>query len=308
MHEFITKRMFKRLFHSPAKGILVTLLTAMSTLTACQQKQKSSAEEMSVLENIIEDFWEEDSVKSATDDADVEEDELESTETPVAQTVDEVFDDFAFAFDSNRSMQRRRVHFPLTVIHQTDTTLLTKKEWKSPALFMGRDFYTILWTSAAEMKTTQDSVLTEAAVEHINLEEREIVSFDFERDQATRHWMLVRQRTYPFEASDLGDFLDFYRQWSEDSAYQMRHIAHTLRFTMPGENSEENVEGFIDAEQWPEFAPEMPQHVLTNIRYGQNYAKRRTMLLQIRGLSNGLQNVFTFRHDGNRWLLTEFEN
>lgn len=284
------------------------LLAAMSTLTACQQKSKSSAKEGSALESFLEDLLEADTADATTDVIDVEEAELEIAEAPVAQTVDEVFDDFAFAFDSNRSLQRRRVRFPLTVIHQADTIQVMKKEWHSPSLFMGRDFYTILWTSASQMETTQDSILTEASVEHINLDEREIISFDFERDPSTRQWMLVCQRSFPFEASDLCDFLDFYRQWSEDSVYQMRHIARTLRFTMPGENSEENVEGFIDAEQWQEFAPEVPEHMLTNIRYGQSYAKRRTMLLQIRGLNNGLQNVLTFRHDGNRWLLTEFEN
>ena len=301
--------MCNQLFRGTFRRFILLLLAAGMAMMACQHssKNKGLSKDESAMEELWDALWDEDSIAKDTDNLLAEEEPVPEPALPT--TVDELFDDFAFAFDSNRSLRRQRVGSPLVVIADGDTALIDPRGWQRPELFLGLDYCTTLWNSTSQMAMTQDSTITAATVEHINLDERHITSYDFERDYVTKRWMLVCQRSIPFEASDIGNFLDFYRQWSEDSAFQVRHIARTLRFSMADENSEEGtMEGFIDAEQWQEFAPEVPQHLLTNIRYGQQYKRQNSIVLQIRGLSNGLQNQLTFRHEGGSWRLTAFEN
>jgi hypothetical protein len=66
--------------------------------------------------------------------------------------------------------------------------------------------------------------------------------------------------------------------------------------------------GFIDVDQWFEFAPELPRDVLTNIRYGQEYADLRRVIMQMRGISNGLQIELSFVREGDSWRLVGYEN
>ena len=79
---------------------------------------------------------------------------------------------------------------------------------------------------------------------------------------------------------------------------------------MAAEDSEEEpIEGTIDVDQWFEFAPELPKAVLVNIQYGQQFSNPNRMVMQMRGFSDSMQNIFVFQRNANgRWRLTEFEN
>ena len=232
-------------------------------------------------------------------------------EEPLPATVNELFDDFLFAFDQNSSLQRQRIRFPLPIVEANgETRQMQRSEWTHHSLSQEQDFCTILWNSRSQMSLVQDSAVSKATVEQIYLHSRQIEAYLFRRDSTTGQWMLEEQHQLPFEHSQLQDFLDFYREWATDSLYQRRHIQNPLNMVLTDENEENGtIEGTIDVDQWFEFAPDLPGDVITNIDYGQSYHNPHRMILQVRGFSNSLQILLTFHRDAaGNWRLIKYEN
>ena len=234
----------------------------------------------------------------------------ELADEPLPTSADELFDDFLFLFDHSNRFQRHRVRFPLPVTEANgDRHEIERRQWQHHSMSLGQDFCTVLWNGHRQMEMSNE-MQNEARVEHIYLHSRLVEVFYFERDSLNGQWMLTAQRSVPLDDYELTNFIDFYREFATDSVFQRRHVHDPLRFSMASEDTEEGmVQGTIDVDQWFEFAPEMPQAVLVNINYGQQYHNPNRMVMQMRGFSDSMQNLFVFRRDGGgRWRLTEFEN
>ena len=237
-------------------------------------------------------------------------DEL-TEETPLPISVDELFDDFIFNFDQSNRLQRARIDFPLTVVEADGSIhMIERRDWHHRYLFLQQDFCTAFWSSMSQMDALpRDTNISHARLEHIFLHSRQVDAFLFNRDTLSGEWYLTEEQVSNFEHSPLASFLDFYQRFATDSIFQRQHLSHTLRFrTMDEESDYEVVEGTIDADQWTEFAPELPQDVLVCVNYGQSYTNKNRIVMQLRGISNGLQNVLRFQCDDGKWRLTEFEN
>ncbi|MBQ3780614.1 MAG: DUF4348 domain-containing protein [Bacteroidaceae bacterium] len=286
-------------------ALVVVCCTSVLCLLGCQGRASMSTalETPNTADSLDEDALVESEDTFALDD--------QTTDEPLPIIVDELFDDFVFRFDLSARLQRARVRFPLVVSQANgETQTIERRDWRHHALFLGQDFCTVLWNTRSQMPLSQDTTVCEARVEQIYLHSRTINVYAFERDSTDGLWMLTQMADLPFEHSDLQDFLDFYRQFATDSTYQRQHIREPLRYTTIDEDSEyETIEGTIDADQWFEFAPELPQDVLTNVNYGQNYPNPNRMVLQMRGLANGLQTLMIFhRNVSGQWQLTDYEN
>lgn len=234
----------------------------------------------------------------------------ELADAPLPVIADEMFDDFLFLFDHSNRFQRYHVRFPLPVTEANgEQREISRHEWTHHSMLLGQDFCTVLWNSHSQIELSNE-LQQDARVEHIYLHSRVVEVFSFERDSLTGQWMLTEQHSVPFERYELAAFLDFYSDFATDSAYQRRHVQEPLRFSMASEDSEEDVvRGTIDTDQWFEFAPEIPQAVLVNINYGQQYTNPNRIVMQMRGFSDSMQNLLVYQRDGNgRWRLTEFEN
>lgn len=253
------------------------------------------------------------------DSSDLDMEELEDTfpldeeleEEPLPASVDELFDDFVFAFDQSNHLQRQRIRFPLSIIKANgETHYLQRQDWVHHSVFQNQDFCSVLWNSRSQMSLVQDTSVCVATVEQIYLHSRQIEAYQFERDTLSGQWMLTKQRQQPFEHSVLQDFLDFYREWATDSIYQRRHVQNPLNLVLTDENEENGtIEGTIDVDQWFEFAPDLPGDVITNIDYGQTYHNPHRMIMQVRGFSNSLQILLTFNRDATgNWKLIKYEN
>ena len=237
--------------------------------------------------------------------------DLEPAAEPTVIIEDELFNDFIFKFDQSARLQRARVRFPLSVTDADgNESTIEQADWRHHAVFLGQDFCTVLWNSRGQMSLAGDSTVEAARVEQIYLHSRTISAYSFERDTMSGQWMLAEMYDVPFEHTDLEGFFDFYRQFATDSAYQRQHVRNPLHYTTVDEDTEyEPVSGTIDADQWFEFAPEMPQDVITNINFGQTYPNPNRMVVQMRGLANGLQSILIFHRDiSGRWQLTDYEN
>lgn len=287
------------------KRVLWALFTGLLAAACLQQKEKVTSLAHEVLADstdVGDDGLLEEADTLAFDEA--------MDEEPLPTNVDETFDEFLFLFDHSNRFQRMRVRFPITMMDAQGTPHeLTKRQWEHHSMSLGQDFCTVLWNSQQQMDLSNE-VLERASVEHIYLHSRLVETFDFERDNLSGQWMLAGSRNISFEDYVLAGFLDFYREFSSDSIYQRRHVRDPLNFSMASEDSEDGIiRGTIDVDQWFEFAPEIPSAVLVNINYGQRFENPQRIVMQMRGFSDSMQNLFTFQKDLNgRWKLTAFEN
>ena len=287
------------------KRVLWTLLGCLFVAACIKQKQAQQAPSPSK-EPAITDA-QEDSLLAVADTLLLDE---ELADEPLPTSADEVFDDFLFLFDHSNRFQRHRVRFPLPATEADgERQDIGRRDWQHHSLTLGQDFCTVLWNSHRQMEQSAE-MMSEASVEHIYLHSRMVESFDFERDSLTGQWMLTALRSIPLDRYALSSFVDFYREFATDSIFQRRHVHDPLRFSMASEDSEDDIiQGTIDVDQWFEFAPEMPQAVLVNINYGQQFTNPNRVVMQMRGFSDSMQNLFVFQRDGGgRWRLMEFEN
>ena len=234
--------------------------------------------------------------------------EMETEEPPLPKTVDELFDDFIFEFAQNDRFQQERIHFPLPVTDlHGDTSFIKKEEWEQEYLFLRQDYYTVLFNNTMQMELEKSTAREHVTVEWLHLTDEYSKNYDFKREQGV--WRLTGIHTEPFDESPLSDFLRFYRRFSTDSIFQSEHIANPLRFaTEDPDDDMRTLEGTLDASQWPDFKPELPTGILTNVRYGQTYRDRHKMVLLHRGISNGLMDILTFEKAGGQWKLAAYEN
>ncbi|MBR0244673.1 MAG: DUF4348 domain-containing protein [Bacteroidaceae bacterium] len=287
------------------KWVLWALFGSLFVAACIKQKQEQEALAPEAPPTLTDE--QEDSLLAEADTLLLDE---ELADEPLPTSADELFDDFLFLFDHSNRFQRHRVRFPLPVTEANgDRHEIERRQWQHHSMSLGQDFCTVLWNGHRQMEMSNE-MQNEARVEHIYLHSRLVEIFDFERDSLNGQWMLTAQRSVPLDDYELTNFIDFYREFATDSVFQRRHVHDPLRFSMASEDTEEGmVQGTIDVDQWFEFAPEMPQAVLVNINYGQQYHNPNRVVMQMRGFSDSMQNLFVFRRDGGgRWRLTEFEN
>lgn len=287
------------------KWVLWALFGSLFVAACIKQKQEQEALAPEAPPALTDE--QEDSLLAEADTLLLDE---ELADEPLPTSADELFDDFLFLFDHSNRFQRHRVRFPLPVTEANgDRHEIERRQWQHHSMSLGQDFCTVLWNGHRQMEMSNE-MQNEARVEHIYLHSRLVEVFDFERDSLNGQWMLTAQRSVPLDDYELTNFIDFYREFATDSVFQRRHVHDPLRFSMASEDTEEGmVQGTIDVDQWFEFAPEMPQAVLVNINYGQQYHNPNRVVMQMRGFSDSMQNLFVFRRDGGgRWRLTEFEN
>ena len=227
-----------------------------------------------------------------------------------APAIDGVFNDFLFAYLHSHTLREERTTNPLPLEHSTrPTELLEDFNPEFELGFLSGEYFTTLYGNASQMYAEDEQELEEDSIvnlQRINLNDGTIRNFQFLRKEG--HWKLDAIREATFDDDDLSDFLNFYARFCSDSIFQSESIADPLRISIQDlEDEEGSINGIIDADQWQTFCPEVPSGIISNIRKGQNYGGHR-IVLRKSGLSNGLQEVFTFTKERNGWRLTRYEN
>ena len=235
--------------------------------------------------------------------------EEEIEEADESDKLDTSFDDFLFAFTHSDRLQSKRIEWPLPYTDvDGDTRKINSFNSVSEFRFLKGDFYTVLYGDKKQVENQksdlQDSLVI---VERIDLIEESLRSFEFKL--LSGKWKLTSMRDIIFHESDIYDFLTFYARFSSDTLYQQAHVEQPLRvMVLDPEEDDAYIEGIINAEQWRSFCPDVPQGVISNIRYGVQKYKPKRMILQKSGSSNGLQELFFFTKEDNEWYLTRYEN
>jgi len=233
----------------------------------------------------------------------------EIEEADESDKLDTSFDDFMFAFTHSDRLQSKRIVWPLTFTDvDGDTRKINSFNCASEFHFLKEDFFTVLYGDRKQVES-QKSVMEDSLVivERIDLIEENLRSFEFQL--IAGKWKLTSVRDIVFHESDIYDFLTFYARFSSDTLYQQAHVEQPLKvMVLDPEEDDSYIEGTINAEQWRSFCPDVPQGVISNIRYGVQKYRPKRMILQKSGSSNGLQELFYFTKEDNEWYLTRYEN
>ncbi len=223
-------------------------------------------------------------------------------ETPMPKAADELFDDFFFNFAANRKLQKNRIKFPLPIVTGNDSVMVEKNRWRMDHFFMHQDFYTLIFDNAKQMNVVKDTTIDHVVVERINLRRHHVRQYVFNR--VLGQWMMTRVVNEPLARSKNASFLQFYSKFVTDTAFQVSSINDPLEFTGPNPDDDfSTMSGILAPEQWPSFAPELPNTTIYNILYGQKYSESSQKIFVIRGIANGLETELTFRRKGGSWKL-----
>ena len=220
------------------------------------------------------------------------------------------FNDFLFAYLHSRTLRQERTTMPLPLEHsQRPTELLEDFNPEFELGFLSGEYFTTLYGNVSQMRAEDDEELEEDSIvslQRINLNDGTIRNYRFLREEG--HWQLAAIREETFGDDDLSDFLSFYARFCSDSIFQSQSIADPLHISLQdSEDEDEIINGIIDADQWQTFCPEVPSGIISNIRKGQTYGGHR-IVMRKSGLSNGLQEIFTFNKERTGWRLTRYEN
>lgn len=274
------------------KGILfvviASVLMVLCTTAGCTGKNNSGADTAGI---------------DSTDTTAADTLEQLITEQPMPKAADELFDDFIFNFAANRKLQFKRIKFPLRVVNGKSEKMVEKSQWKMEHFFMSQGYYTLIFDNRRQMKIVKDTSINHVVVEKIYLKRKKVKQYIFNRING--EWNLVEVNTGAMYQNNNASFLDFYKKFATDSAFQSRHLDSPIHFSGPDPDDDfSTMTGDIEPETWPAFAPELPANFIYNIIYGQQYTQSNKKILVMRGIANGMEMELTFVRKGKAWKLT----
>ena len=238
--------------------------------------------------------------------------ELEEVEEEpiVPASADESFADFLYNFALDEKLQLRRILFPLPYYTDSRKDSILKEDWKHDPLFSQQEFYTMLYDHLDDAEHEKDTASTSVRIEWIDLKERKLKRYYFERLYGWWKLEAIDDATMPKEENGQEDFYEFYERFANDSLFQAERVVDPLPFVAPDPDDDFNIlETTIQKEQWFAFQPKLPGEFLTNVNYGQRLdGNSRTRVIELRGFGNGFSNTLYFRCRNGEWKLTRFED
>lgn len=242
--------------------------------------------------------------KQDTDDLD---EELPAV-TPVVEDLPKgaevLFDDFMFNFASDRSLQLRRIMFPLSITRSEHVEHVDTGQWSMEPFFMDRGEYTLIFDTQEQMELVNDTTVSMAVVEKIYLEADSVRQYLFNRQDG--RWKLVEVRLQSVDDNVNASFLEFYRRFVTDSMFRQNSLCDEIAFSFADpEDDFGQMEGFITPDSWEAFAPSLPKDSIYNIVYGEQDANARQKIFIIRGIGNEQDMELTFLQEHGRWKLSK---
>lgn len=219
---------------------------------------------------------------------------------------DELFDDFVFAFMKNQTYQMKRVDFPLKYKVDGQLREVHREDWTFDRMYSQYELYTLVFDSKNAERAAKDTTLRSVVVEELNLETHRTRNYDFKRREG--EWRLTAITEDSMSESDNSEFYTFYHKFATDKAFQREHINEPLEYSTFDDDNFETVEGVIAADQFEDFAPQLPTTKITNILYGQSYKNSSTRILSLRALASGMECTMVFKKTDGDWKLTRLDN
>ena len=279
---------------------LIVGICLLGCLCACNSGKKSTDTTDVQMELV-------DSIETAADTLWIEEVEEEPI---IPASADESFADFLYNFALDERLQLRRIIFPLPYYMDSRKDSIVKENWVHDPLFSQQEFYTMLYDRLDDAELEKDTASTSVRIEWIDLKDRKMKRYYFERLYGWWKLEAIDDATMPKEETGQEDFFEFYERFANDSLFQAERVVDPLPFVAPDpEDDFQILETTIQKSQWFAFQPKLPRKHLTNVNYGQRLEqKSRTRIIELRGFGNGFSNTLYFRCRNGIWKLTRFED
>ena len=279
---------------------LIVGICLLGCLCACNGGKKSTDTTDVQMELV-------DSIETAADTLWIEEVEEEPI---IPASADESFADFLYNFALDERLQLRRIIFPLPYYMDSRKDSIVKENWVHDPLFSQQEFYTMLYDRLDDAELEKDTASTSVRIEWIDLKDRKMKRYYFERLYGWWKLEAIDDATMPKEETGQEDFFEFYERFANDSLFQAERVVDPLPFVAPDpEDDFQILETTIQKSQWFAFQPKLPRKYLTNVNYGQRLEqKSRTRIIELRGFGNGFSNTLYFRCRNGIWKLTRFED
>ena len=278
------------------KKIILAIFLLVFLMACGSRKKSTSIQEEAPTDSLI--------TEGADTTAAVGETE-EEEETP-PRAVDELFDDFIYAFMEKQQFQKARIKFPLQYIIGGKDSLIQKKDWTFNRLYADLDIYTMIFYNANEAGIEKDTSVNQVIVDCIDLTNETIKQYTFKRNNTL--WQLALLKEHNIEMSVDSNFYHFYKEFVTDSLFQRKHIAESIEFETYDEDMGEDIEGTLDIEQCYEFKHSLPSDMITNITYGKKPSDSSERVLVLSSLSGGMNCKLYFLREAEHWKLVRFEN
>ena len=227
--------------------------------------------------------------------------------TAIPKSADEYFNDFIYSFTTDKAYQLNRIVFPLPCVKDGKVSLLEKSQWHFSRLHMKHPVYTLFFDKRASLNLEKSKDITEVKMEYFYMDREKMRTYFF--NKSDDEWKMTRIEDKPLHQYKDYEFIEFYQQFATDSLFQIDHIKPTLSIRMENPEDEfEDIDGVLDAEQWPAFCPELPSDIFTNIDYGQSRRMGKRRIVVLEGSSNGYMSLLFFIKEDGEWMLERFEN
>lgn len=231
--------------------------------------------------------------------------EVSDTVAPPA-AADGLFDDFVYNFMRNRDFQFQRIKFPLRNVIDGKDQPIARERWTFDPLYVRSDTYTMLFANERAVNSEKDTAVHHVTVEWIYLKQHRVKQYQFTKERGK--WMLTGLDTHSLAQNANHDFFSFYARFSTDESYQLKHISNPFDFKTFDSDTFQPIDGVLDVNQWPDFKPDLPKDVITNINYSQDYADSRQRVLVITSPSAGMSCTLSFKKQGGTWRLVGMES
>ena len=225
---------------------------------------------------------------------------------PMPQAAEELFDDFIFNFAANRSLQMKRIDFPVQVKDGALTLSIAEEDWDMERFFMQQGYYTLILDSRSQLELTKDTAVCHVVVEKFDL--RSSTSKHYNFDRVGGEWRLTSMEHAQLADNVNSQFITFYETFATDSAVRVASVADPVKVTAPDPDDDFSyVTTEVSSDEWASIGlDDLPEGTLYNIVYGdQQYTRADKKVLILRGIANGMEIELTFRRRSGRWRLTE---
>lgn len=219
---------------------------------------------------------------------------------------DGLFDDFVYNFMRNREFQFSRIKFPLSNTVDGKAQPIDRSRWTFDPLYARSDMYTMLFDSEKSVGSEKDTTVHHVTVEWIYLKTDRVKQYHFSKERGA--WMLTSIDTHTLKLDANYDFFNFYNRFSTDEHFQLKHISNPFDFKTFDSDTFQPIDGVLDVNQWPDFKPDLPHDIITNINYSQHYTDNGQRVLVITSPSAGMSCTLSFKKQRGVWRLVGMES
>lgn len=244
-----------------------------------------------------------------SDSSSVEEsnDSLVLAETEVRHPEpDGMFEDFVYLFMQDKSLQLDRIQFPLKWEKEGEMKKIERKDWVFDSIFVNQPENIQIIDGNHFDEEDSTSPTNSVIVEWVDLKTLNKKQYKF--SHIKNQWILTEIEEKSLAEQSDNDFYVFYSRFVNDDDYQQKHVSDPFYFKTFDNDIDEEIKGWVAAEQWPAYRIYMPADKINNIIYDNKMPKSNYRTFVMSSPSSGMNCNLIFKYEGKCWHLVRMEN